>query len=88
MTNIEVANTQFPVCFESVFVFPEHCAFCLCEVFTHCHRYSISYIEQCQLYRCWLLDHAFSTVFIVLNTSIFATHIFKKYVLYTIYIIF
>ena len=33
MAKIEVANAQLPVCFETVFVFPEHCAFCLCEVF-------------------------------------------------------
>ena len=26
------------VCFETVFVFPEHCAFYLCEVLTRCHQ--------------------------------------------------
>ena len=32
MAKIEVANTLFLVCFKTVFVFPEHCAFSLCEV--------------------------------------------------------
>ena len=39
MAKIEVANTLFLVCFETFFVYPEHCAFCLCEVLTRCHRY-------------------------------------------------
>ena len=41
MAKIEVANTLFLVCFEIVFVFPGHCAFCLCEVLMRCHRYVI-----------------------------------------------
>ena len=41
MAKIEVANTQSPVCFETVFlVFPEHCGFCLCEVLMRCYRYN------------------------------------------------
>ena len=34
MAKIEVSDTQF-----LFFVFPEHCAFCFCEVLTRCHRY-------------------------------------------------
>ena len=30
---IDVANTQLPVVLKHFFVFPEQCAFCLCEVF-------------------------------------------------------
>ena len=37
MAKIEVAKTLFLVCFETVFVFPEHCAFSLCEVLMRCH---------------------------------------------------
>ena len=42
MAKIEVANTLFLVCLKQFFVFPEHCAFCLCEVLTRCHQYSDS----------------------------------------------
>ena len=45
MAKIEVANTLFLVCFETIFVSPEHCAFCLCEVLARCHRYGISLLN-------------------------------------------
>ena len=38
MTKIEVASHQFVL--KQFFVFPEHCALCLCEVLTRCHRYA------------------------------------------------
>ena len=45
MAKIEVANTLFLVCFETIFVSPEHCAFCLCEVLARYHRYGISLLN-------------------------------------------
>ena len=38
MAKMEVENTKLPVCLKQFFMFPEHCAFCLCEVLTGCHR--------------------------------------------------
>ena len=39
MAKMELENTKLPVCLKQFFMFPEHCAFCLCEVLTRCHRY-------------------------------------------------
>ena len=46
MAKIEVANTLFLFFLNSFFVFPEICAFCLCEVLTRCHRYVTLALEQ------------------------------------------
>ena len=44
---IKVSDTQLSVCLgNSCFVLPEHCAFCLWEVLTCCHRYVRNFKEE------------------------------------------
>ena len=45
IAKIEVANTRSPVCFETVFVFPEHCAFYKSDILTSCHPTAIMCTE-------------------------------------------
>ena len=62
MAKIEVANTHFPVVLKHFFVFPEHCAFCLCEVLLICKSEINFFIIKIYLIFCGNIVYIYSLI--------------------------